>query len=176
MLFRSYPFLLLLANGSIEWLPALGFILQNAWGLPLVLTKPQSGGIGTLAWFLPVKKKLVFLVPAFITIIASFIIWGNWFGAIITNIRYINAAKVVSFTAGISPFPWAIPLGLGIIFYVFKYKPDQSEILGALATFCLVPYFVPHSLTILFALLSVSHRRVAIFFWLLLWLFVILRP
>ncbi len=171
----SYPFLLLLANGSIEWLPALGFILQNAWGLPLVLTKPQSGGVGTLAWFLPVKKKIVFLAPVFITSIASFIIWGNWFAAMMSNIHYMNDAKVGLFIVSIAPYPWAIPLGLGIIFYILKYKPDQSEILGSLSTFCLVPYFVPHSLTIFFALLSVSHRRVAILLWLLLWLPPMLR-
>jgi len=167
----SFPFLGLLANGSIEWIPALCFIFQNSWGIPLLLAKPQSGFFAILAWFSPIKKKVLFLLPATLTIALSFIIYGNWLSKMIANILYM---KISLFTVSISPFPWAIPLGLGLIFLILKYKPKDSEILGALATFCLVPYFVAHSLTILYALLSVSHRRLAILVWFLLWAFAIL--
>jgi len=174
LILTSFPFLSLLANGSIEWIPALGFILQNGWGLLLLLAKPQSGILAALAWFTSAKNKHLFFVPAILTLILSFIVWGNWPAEMIANIRYMDNAKYGLFTVSVYPWPWAIPLGLGLIFYILKYKPSNSEILGTLATYCLVPYFVPHSLIIPFALLSISHRRLSILFWVLLWLYPIL--
>ena len=167
----SFPFLSLLANGSIEWIPALGFIFQNQYGIPLLLTKPQSGIFSTLSWIQSAKHKGLFILPTVLITAVSFFVWKNWLEAILANIQYMNNAKIGLFTVSVSPFPWGIPLGLGLIYYVLKYKPKNSELFGTLSTFFLVPYFVPHSLTILFALLSVSYRRIAIVSWLLLWLY-----
>jgi hypothetical protein len=169
----SFPFLALLANGSTEWIPAIGFILQNGWGLPLVLTKPQSGILAVIAWFSPAKKRILFLLPVALTLLISFLLWGNWLLPMLANVQYMRDAQIGLFTVSISPFPWAIPIGLGLMVYILKCRPRQSEIFGILATLCLVPYFVPHSLTILFALLSVSHRRASILTWLLLWSFAV---
>jgi hypothetical protein len=170
----SFPFLSLLANGNIEWMPALAFIFQNGYGIPFLLAKPQSGVFAALAWFQKAKNKWVFILPGLITVVLSFIIWKNWLLAILANIHYANANKLGLFTVSASFFPWLIPLGLGLLYYVFKYKPVDSEILGTLATFFLVPYFVVHSLTILFALISISHRRIALACWALLWAYPIL--
>ena len=74
----SYPLLALIANGSLEWIPALGFIFQNGWGLPLLMVKPQSGILAALAWFMAAKNKALFFIPAVLTILLSFVIWGNW--------------------------------------------------------------------------------------------------
>jgi len=170
----SFPFLALLTNGSLEWIPALGFLLQNGWGLPLLMVKPQSGILAAWSWFTSAKNKILFVIPAIATLIISFFIWGNWPKEMIASLRYMDSAKIGPSTVNVSPWPWAIPVGLGLIFYILKYKPGNSEILGALATYCLVPYFVPHSLIILFALLSISHRRLSILFWVLLWIYPIL--
>lgn len=167
----SLPLFLLLLTGSIEWIPALGFLLQNEWGVPLLMTKPQSGILAGLSWFLNSKKKLLFITPAVIVSISSFFIWGNWIGKILENIRYMDEAKIGLYTVNFSPFPWSIPIGLGLLFYIFKKRPENGEFLGALATYCLVPYFYPHSLIIPFALISASHRRLSILFWILLWLY-----
>jgi hypothetical protein len=167
----SYPFLSLLANGSIEWIPAIGFIIQGGWGLPLLMVKPQSAILAALSWFQVAKNKWLFLAPVACTVTISFIIWGNWPLELIANIQSVNG---VMRDVNISPFPWLIPFGIGLIYYIIKRKPANSEILGAAATYCLVPYFVPHSLTILFALLSVSCRRLSILIWALLWTFPII--
>jgi hypothetical protein len=57
------------------------------------------------------------------------------------------------------------------MFYIFNYKTVDTELLGVLATLCLIPYFAFHSLTILFALLSASHYRIGLFLWCLMWLY-----
>jgi len=170
----SFPFLSLLANGSIEWIPALGFLLQNGYGIPMILTKPQSGIFVVFTWFRSAKKKWLFFMPSILVIIVSFYAWGNWIGELISNVQYMSNLHIGLFTVSISPFPWGIPFGLALIYYILKYKPQHSELLGTLSTFFFVPYFVPHSLTILFALLAISYRRIAIASWVLLWLHPIL--
>jgi hypothetical protein len=170
----SYPLLALIANGSLEWIPALGFIFQNGWGLPLLMVKPQSGILAALAWFMDAKNKILFIIPAILTMLLSFVIWGNWPAEMLASIRFMNNAKIGPSMVNVSPWPWAIPVGLGLLFYIIKFKPASSEILGAVATLCLVPYFVPHSLIIPFALLSISHRRLSILFWVLLWIYPVL--
>jgi hypothetical protein len=165
----SFPFLSLLVRGNIEWMPALGFILQNQWGIPFLLAKPQSGILAAWAWISSVKQAAILFLSALITASISFIVWGNWISKIGTNAQKIGVSNW-----NISPFPWAIPIGLGLIFYMLKYKPANQELLGTLATLCLVPYFAPYSLTILFALTSVCYRRIAAIFWVLLWLYPII--
>jgi hypothetical protein len=165
----SLPFLSLIANGSIEWIPALGFLLQNSWGVILLLTKPQSGILASLAWFLSARKKWLFLLPGLAVVVFSFLAWKNWPADMVANLLYMDAIQRGLFSVNIAPWPWAIPVGIGLVFYILLKKKANSELLGALATCCLVPYFVPHSLTIPFALLSVSHRRWAIVAWLFLW-------
>ncbi len=172
----SFPFLSLLANGNIEWIPALGFLLHGSWGLPLLLTKPQSGILAILSWDSFKKNYMPFFISAILVVIASFIIWKDWLSEMMINIQDIRNAEYGMSNWNFSPFPWLIPIGLGLIFYMIRYKPVDSEILGIFATFCLVPYFAAYSLTILFALLSASHRRVAAALWFLLWLYPLLSP
>jgi hypothetical protein len=102
-------------------------------------------------------------------VLASFLIWGNWLSKIEVNVQKIGVSNW-----NISIFPWAIPIGLGLIFYMLKYKPANQELYGTLATLCIVPYFAPYSLTIFFALISVRHRRIAAIFWVLLWAYPII--
>jgi hypothetical protein len=169
--FTSFPFLALLANGNVEWIPALGFILQNGWGLPFIFIKPQSGILAIYSWFLPVKNKLKFFIPIIIVIIISFIVWGNWINSILESVKYMNILNKDQYQYNLSLFPWTIPIGIGLIIYLVKYKPINAEILGIIATLSLFPYFASQSLIILFALISVSHRRIAMISWFLLWLF-----
>jgi hypothetical protein len=167
----SLPLTMLIGTGSIEWIPALGFIFQNEWGLVLLLAKPQSGILAILTWLLSVKNKLLFFLPALLVILSAFLIWGNWPALLAANVKYMTTAKVSLASFNTSPFPYAVPIGLGLIFYMLKYRPANGEVLGVLATLCLAPYYFVHSLTIFFALLSVSHRRVGILVWILMWLY-----
>lgn len=167
----SFPFLSLLANGNIEWIPALGFIFQNMWGFVLLLCKPQSGILAGLNWFLQSRRKYLFLLPTVLIVLGSFLLWGNWPVSIIANSSYMAKENIGLFNDSISPFPWAIPIGIGLIAYILKFRPKESETLGVIATLCLMPYFVVHSLVILFALICSTHRRLSIICWFLLWLY-----
>lgn len=167
----SFPFFALLANNNIEWIPALGFILQNGWGLPFLLVKPQSGIVAALSWFYQARNKILFLVPTIIIILFSFIVWGNWIASVLASLKFYNLLNADLYHFNLSLFPWTIPIGLGLIFYILRYKPRESEILGGLATFCISPYFAAQALIIIFALISASHRRISILLWILLWLF-----
>lgn len=172
----SFPFIALIANGNIEWIPALGFILQNGWGLPFLLIKPQSGIFAILSWPTLAKNKIVFIFPTLIITFLSFILWGNWISSMLDSIKYMNILNVDKYHFNASLFPWTIPLGLGLIIFIIKNQPRNSEIFGILATLSVSPYFASQSLTILFALVSVSHRRIAIISWILLWLFGFFNP
>jgi hypothetical protein len=165
------PMLLAIFNGSLEWIPVLGFLLQNGWGLPLLLVKPQSGSLAMITWFIASKDRLKFLLPVGATLLLSFLVWGNWPAAWYGNIHYLETEHIGFLTVNTAPWPWAIPIGVGLIIYLVLRKPADMEFLGALATACLVPYFFPHSLVILFALLSLSHRRIAVLVWVLLWIY-----
>jgi hypothetical protein len=167
----SFPLVALLANGSIEWVPALGFLAQNEFGILLLLAKPQSGLLSGIDWFIQSKNKLLFFAFPTIFIIGSFFIWGNWVHKMLLNIHYVNEQPFGLSSWNISLFPWTIPIGLALVFYIFRTRTLHSELLGAIATYCFFPYSAPHSLTISFALLSASYPRFSILIWFLLWLF-----
>jgi hypothetical protein len=167
----SFPFLSMLANGTVEWIPTLGFLLQNQFGVPLLLAKPQTGFLAFLAWAPDLKKTARMLIPAAFTVLLSFVVWGNWPLKVWVNLQAIQNTPERFFTWNIAPFPWAIPVGLGLIYFILKKRPSQAELLGVLATICLVPYLTVYSLTIPLALLSASRRNLAILAWVLLWLY-----
>lgn len=167
----SFPVLSAIANGNIEWVLAIGFILKNEWGVPLLLLKPQVGIMAILSWDAFKKNKVLFFVPSILTILLSFIIWGNWLPDVIKNIHNLQNAQYGMGSWNISLFPWSIPVGLFLLYWIVKKAPANSEILGILATLCIVPYFAIYSVGILYALISVKNKRIAIALWFLLWLF-----
>ena len=171
----SFPLLSLLANGSIEWIPALGFFAQNEFGILLLLAKPQSGLLSGIDWFIHSKNKLFFFALPTVFIVGSFFTWGNWINKILLNINYVNKQSSGLSSWNISLFPWTIPIGIALVFYIFKTRDLHSELLGAIATYSLSPYLAPHSLTISFALLSAYYPRFSILIWFLLWLYPLLH-
>ncbi len=167
----SLPFLSLLANGSIEWIPALGFVLQGEIGMIFLLGKPQSGVLAAWVWLRERLMETIFVLMG--VGIVSFLVWGNWIEKALENVKGMPGMSEVN----VSLFPWSIPIGVVLIIYLLKHKSVNAiddEILAVLATLCIAPYFVPHSLSILFALLSISHQRIASVAWFLLWLYPVL--
>jgi len=172
----SYPVLSVIANGNIEWIIALGFLLQNKWGLPLLLLKPQVGLLAILSWNSFRDNKPAFILPSLIVILISFAIWGNWIAGISTNLQGLQNSQLSIDVWNCSLFPWSVPIGLLFIYLILKYQPSYSEILGVIATFCLVPYFAMYSTGVLFALISASYKRLGIALWVLLWLYPFIAP
>ena len=186
MTLSSFPFLSLLANGSIEWIPALGFIFMNEWGLPFLLAKPQSGLLAGLVWFRNLKNPIRFILPSLGVVVLSFFIWKNWIGDLLSNVAYMQNIKVGLFTVSISLWPWSIIPGSILLIYLIwrlwgsrnsQLSPSAEkgyELIAIAATLCFSPYFVPHSLTIIFALLSAYNRKLGTAAWILLWLYPII--
>ena len=48
MTFTSFPFIALLANGTVDWIIAAGLVFGSSWGIPLLLAKPQTGAFVVL--------------------------------------------------------------------------------------------------------------------------------
>ncbi len=78
----------------------------------------------------------------------------------------IGRPKEFIANANAAPWPWLIPLGLALLYLAWK---RNDEMLAVGATLCLVPYFVIHSVTLFFALLSARQPRIAVAAWVLLW-------
>jgi hypothetical protein len=158
----SPPFIFLIWNGSIEWIPALAFLLSNKWSTPLLLAKPQSGLLAALAW----SHRWQDALPALAVVIGSFMVWGNWLAAMLANMAYQSAHHIGLWTVDISPFPLSIPVGVLVAWLAWRAR---SDVLATAATLLLVPYFVSHSLTSLLALLAGQHKRIALALWLICW-------
>jgi hypothetical protein len=170
----SVPFLSLIANGNVEWIPAIGFFLQNGFGFLLLLTKPQSGIIAGIDWFLRSKNKYIFSIPAIFVIVISIVFWRNWPYELLSNVDYVKNLPFGLSAWNISFFPWSVPIGLGLIFIIIKFRDKRNELLGVLATYFLSPYSASHSLIIFIALLSSYYPRFSIVIWLLLWVYQII--
>jgi hypothetical protein len=60
--FTSFPFLTLVSSGSIEWIPALGYLIPSGLGFFVLLAKPQSGSLMAIDWFMKSERKLPFCI------------------------------------------------------------------------------------------------------------------
>jgi len=164
--FTSFPFLFSLHNASIEWIPALALFFPNALGVIIYLIKPQSTLLIGLDWFYRQKNKLAFVIIPLAWMLVSLLIWPGWPLEMLKNME-----EVTLYRWNMSLFPWTIPVGLALVYYIVKEKPEKGELLASLATICLMPYFAPHSVTIPFVLLTTRYPRASIPVWISLWIY-----
>ena len=165
----SYPFIFSVHISNIEWVPAIGFLFPNAFGILLIMIKPQSGILVGIDWFFKQKRKILFILIPTLWVTASLLIWRGWPIKMLTNIStHLNQ------NVNYSLFPWTIPIGLGLIIYMIKSKPPDGELWGTLATLCLMPYFAPQTLAIPFTLLAAKYPYPAIIAWVFLWIYPLL--
>jgi len=161
----SAPFLSLLVNGNMDWLPMAAFLLPAEWGLAVLLSKPQVGLLAGLVWFRRAKRKILLLLPAAGLVLLSFAVWGWWvphmFGQAGPGGRAVGPWNV-------SPFPWLVPVGLALLYFAWK---RDDELLAVTATLCLVPYFAVYSFTAFFAMFAARSPRRALLAWVVLWIF-----
>jgi hypothetical protein len=130
-------------NINIEWLPALGLLMPPQIGLFFVLMKPQSGIGVAVYWFFEawqkdrIKGVIKVFWPVTLALLISFALYG--FGPI----RAANMTLDLAHQAGdANLFPWAVPLGLGILFYSIRKK---LQTLSISASPLLSPYVGMHS-------------------------------
>lgn len=162
--FTSPLFLDLLRTNNIDWIPLAALLLPPAWGLPLLLVKPQVFGGIALIWWKRSKYRVYFIVPTLAIGIASYLVFGG---------RSLDMGLHMD-TQGwnFAPWPLGIPLGLFLLFKAFK---SEDETLAAVATPLLVPYIAPYSLTAVLALLSAARRREAFYVYLAFWFYVVIE-
>ena len=161
----SAPFLSLLVNGNMDWLPMAAFLLPAEAGLAVALSKPQVGMLAGLLWFKRAKRKLLFLLPATGLLLLSFVVWGWWVPQMFAQTG--PGGRAVG-PWNVSPFPWMIPVGLALLYFAWK---REDELLAVAATLCLVPYFAIYSLTAFFAMFAARSPRHAVIAWVVLWIF-----
>lgn len=127
------------ANGNIEGIISLGFILPPQIGLFLLLAKPQIGMAVSLFWVIEayrdngLKEVVKITYPIIIGIILSVVIFGTWF---------INSQKVISRAYNSSLWPLGLPIGIGLLVLAI-WKRDKKFAIIASPFFS--PYLTDHS-------------------------------
>lgn len=127
---------------NVDWLAALGLLLPPQIGLFFLLIKPQIGVVVAIYWAVQAWRKgkwreliRVFL-PIMIAFAFSFFLYGLW------PLKFPNVLDV---PYNISPWPYAIPLGVFLIIYSLKKRKIE---LNLLSIPLLTPYFAPYSLPV----------------------------
>jgi hypothetical protein len=164
--FTSYPFMGLIANGTVEWVAMAGFWLQGAWGTFLLAAKPQIGIFAALIWFKEGTNKKQFLLILSALLIVSLLLWGFWPVDLLHNIQTIQSSGMENWN--FSLWPWGIPVGILLLYQAWKRSDD---LLAVAATFCVIPYFTLHSLAAGFTILAARNLRLGVLVWILLWLY-----
>ena len=139
----------LLFVSNIDWIVILGLIVAGRWSLPLLAAKPQAVLHVPLHYFRLAENRWRFWLPSIAIGLASLAIWGFWPADIpaIPDLAFLNA----------SPFPWAVPVG---IFIIWKTWNKEDALLWVLLASALIsPYFRFSSLVPLMAAASIRYPR-----------------
>jgi hypothetical protein len=161
MVFTCPFFFDLARTNNIEWIPLSGLLLPHAFGIPLLLIKPQAMAGIILIW---VKKEgFRILIPTAVVFVLSLLIWGFWFWE-------MGLPDNVSWN--FSMWPVGIPLGLYMLYRAFK---EDNELIAAAATPFLVPYIAPYSLAGLMALLGGKYKREVFYLYVGIWAYFIIQ-
>lgn len=150
---------------NIEWVVMVGLLLPVHYSLPFLLVKPQLA----LGYYfaVPPKKWFICGVVAVGVVLISFVIWGNWVPDMIVGIQTNSLGRFFNI-APINLLPWPISVAIGG-FFAYKSFRKQDAALGILAGFFFVPYFAPYSLPLIFAIVAIKARRLAIIISISMW-------
>lgn len=164
----SYPFLFLLATGSVEWIPMLGILLSSPI---LVLAKPQSALFILLIWLKRTRTKVVFVLSIGTFLVVSLFLWKAWPILMLHNIQ-VASRDIQDFTNQINVWPWGIPLSIIVLYYAWK---RDDELLAIIATWLMVPHLIYHSLTTGMAILAARSPYIALAVSILIYAVVLIR-
>lgn len=168
----SYPVLADLANGNIEWMPMLGFILPPQIGLMFVLIKPQVGIGIAIYWLVEAWRKggirqvVKTFWPVTLLILISFALYGFWplhFLNTLHMAREIKSQNAIDYNASLWPFSLVPGLAL-VIVSILKREKRLSVMAG--------PFLSPYALIATYATSLLAWIDKPIFFlvaWLLTW-------
>ena len=133
----SSPVITNALNSNIDWMPALGLLMPPQIGLFFVLIKPQAGIGVAIYWLFEAWKKdhikviIKIFWPVTLAYLISFAVYGFWpFVAV-----KLALEKADQSTGYANLFPWAVPLGLGILFYAIRKKLKTLSISSSVSLF-----------------------------------------
>lgn len=170
MIYSSPFFLQLVLTNNIDWVPLLAWIVPIPIAVIAMSVKPQAVSGALLIWLKRLHEKngatgvgyAVFPLAA--VFLVSLAIWPTWM------IDMLESTKHVYQGVNLSPFPFAIPVGIVLLWRA--WKKDDAE-LAAVATSCFFPYVTPYSFTAPFVLLMSKRPREATIVWVVVWWIVI---
>ena len=154
----SYPVVVSLKGGGLDWLPMLSFILPAPISLIFAAMKPQIGiGIALYwlweSWRVDKMRGVVrTFTPVIMLLGTSFLLYGFWFMRFQERLHiYIN----------VSLFPYLVPLGI----YFLYTRQKRAAMVSCI---CLSPYYSMFGLSP--ALVAFfDHPRLMLLAWLFLW-------
>jgi hypothetical protein len=168
----SLPFITILFTGAIEWIPIMAFLLPEAWGIPLLIAKPQTASMAGVIWFIRARNKIRFVLPTACVFLFSFLIWPNWPIRLFHNMNNLVVNSLGFLNVSFSPWPWGIPIGVILLVMAVKKSDDMQ---AAISTLFFAPYYAVHTVTLSFAFVTMRNRWLGLLAWILLWIFAGMR-
>lgn len=174
----SYPVLADLANGNIEWMPMLGFVLPPRIGLIFVLIKPQVGIGIAIYWFVEAwqtggfRQVIRIFSPVLILFLISFILYGFWPLYFLNTLELANNTQSTSqLDYNASLWPFGVIIGLALMVSAIKTKNDRLSMMAG-------PFLSPYALIATYAtslLAWINKPWIFFVIWLITWIPVLLK-
>jgi len=150
-------------DGNINWLVTLGVWMPPAVGLFFVMMKPQIGACVALYWLYTAwktgrwHKVIATFAPITIAYLISFVLYGFWMKELF-GMPY-NPANI-------STFPYAVPIGLLLLFLSFRTRKRN---LSSFVSPLFAPYATRQNYAVsLLSLFEYPYLFVAA--WVILWI------
>jgi hypothetical protein len=174
----SYPVLGDLANGNIEWMPMLGFVLPPQIGLMFVLIKPQVGVGVSIFWLLEawreggVRQVARTFAPVIILFLGSFLLYGFWPLHFLNTLALANKIQSDnSLDYNASLWPIGVVVGLALLITAIKKRNYRLSIMSS-------PFLSPYALMATYAtslLAWIKKPWIFLVIWAITWIPVVLR-
>jgi hypothetical protein len=169
----SLPFLDIIWNNNIDSALFLAILLPDrykSFGLPILALKPQVISNIALIWWKRLGFSFRFFLPLIGVTLLSFLLWGAW------PAHLPGVENSVEVPWNIAIWPYGIPIGLGLLFFAFRFEKNdlEAEIFAAVSTCFLVPYFASYSLIVPFTMLALRYKIISIIVSVLLWIYFVI--
>lgn len=155
------PTALLVANGNLDAISALGLLLPGSGALLLLMVKPQAAALAALL-ILRRDGWQHALIPILVLLLST-LLWPEW----------ITRASLASQGASnLDLFPFGVPFAL--ILFVQAWRRDDP-ILAAIASPFAMPYLSMPTLAVTLALLFRKSSWAGWLLWVALWAWVVIN-
>jgi hypothetical protein len=123
-------------TSNLDWLVMLGLAVSPAWGLPMVLAKPQAGLAVAAFWIIKARKEgglwkvAELLQPLIVCTVMAWLIGGP-------QLFNLSFGSITSVPWNQSFFPWSVLPGLLLLGWaIYKDKQKMAVLAGPM----LAPY------------------------------------